>query len=170
MDTKKTAIAILIILTLVIGGYFVWKNYLSPSSDVPVTTPETQISPEDARDNQRIMDMDNLREAIESYMANNSGQFPVADEQEKISNEESNIFKTLKAGRYLTQPIKDPAPDKYYYGYRSDGQSYELTAVLENKLSDKCEITNSNLCLYKIHGTFEYFYNDEDYSDEYMKE
>ncbi|MCG2693695.1 type II secretion system protein GspG [Candidatus Parcubacteria bacterium] len=156
MDTKKTAIIILIILILGFGGYFIWKNYFSPVSNpsAPATS-QSQISPEDARDNRRIKDIDRLSEAVESYMNDHDGQFPVANEVEKISDEESNVFKTLKAGNYLEKPLKDPAPNKYYYGYISHGYEYELTAALENKTSGKCEISG-NLCLYKIRGTSEY--------------
>lgn len=116
---------------------------------------KNQISPEDARDNQRIDDINRLSEAVESYLNDHDGQFPVANEAEKISDEESNVFKTLKAGNYLEKSLKDPLPDKYYYGYVSRGFEYELTSVLENKASGKCVIIE-DLCLYKIKKTSEY--------------
>jgi len=164
MDTKKTAIIILIILILIIGGYFIWNNYFSLSSDVPATTPENQISQEDARDNQRMRDLLYLSEMIDIYAEVHNGQPMVASDWEKISDEESNVFKMLKADNYLEKPLKDPSPDKYY-GYRSDGSVYELSAALENKASGKCEISG-DLCLYKIqkegltYAEDEYFYGE----------
>ncbi len=172
MDTKKILITFLIILILGISGYLIRKNYFSP--DIPSIPPENQISPEDARDNRRITDLDILREAVESYARIYDGQFPLANNWEKISDEESSIFKTLKADNLLNQPLKDPSPDRYY-GYRSDGYKYELTAALENKAGGKCEMSG-DLCLYKLTKTLEYLRNEypeeyyQDYEEDYLYE
>lgn len=44
---------------------------------------------------------------------------------------------------------KDPQEPTYYYGYRSDGQTYELTSILENG-NDPEAISISGFFIYKI--------------------
>lgn len=152
MFAKKISILILVVLTFGASGCAIVKNNSGSSPvTVPVPTPETRnkISPEENRDNHRVSDITNISIALELYAASNNGRYPKTESAEKISDEASNVFKTMKAGGFLFQPIKDPMPDKYYYGYKSDGQAYEITAVFENKNGGRCEMAGS-YCIYKF--------------------
>lgn len=150
MFSKKTSILILTILIFSASGCTIVKNN-SGSLAKPAMTPEAEkkISPEDERDNRRISDIMKFSAALERYAKNNNGQYPKVDGAEKISDEASGVFQIMKAGGYIFQPIKDPKPDKYYYGYKSDGRSYELAAVLENQEGGRCAMAG-NYCIYKF--------------------
>jgi hypothetical protein len=50
---------------------------------------------------------------------------------------------------YLAKLPQDPSSPEYYYGYQSDGQSFKLTAVLENK-TDEQGISQGNYTLFVI--------------------
>jgi hypothetical protein len=155
MDIKKTSIAIIIILILIIGigGYFIWKD-----NSKPITNPEQNnsvVAEEDARlrmidrDIKRIEDLNALVIALVNYAASNNYQYPITNGAEKISDEENIIFKILKSGKYLDKLYQDPIPDKNYYGYTSDGSRFDLTASLENPNDERC-IPTSNLCIYTL--------------------
>ncbi len=179
MDIKKIAVIISAILIFSVGGYFIWKSFSgsgSSSAPFPSPTPGGSISPEDARDDQRIKDILYLSGIIDIYNLDHDGHVFIAKEGQKISDEGSAVFRELKDSGYLDKALKDPVPDKYYYGYYSDGHTYELTAVLENKSSGKCEIFG-DLCVYKISKKdipfFDDGYQDDqggnyDYETEYI--
>ncbi len=159
MLSKRITIFILIIFIFSVSGCTIVKNDSGSSKASPTPSalsgvegmpePEKKLSPEDDRDNHRISDIVNISMAIESYAKGNNGQYPKTEGSEKISDEASNVFQAMKAGGFLYQPIKDPVPDKYYYGYKSDGQAYEITAVLENKNGGRCTMAG-NYCIYKF--------------------
>ncbi len=155
MNIKKSIILVLIISAFGAAGCTIVKNKTEePPKVSPTPTPEAEkkISPEDDRDNQRINDIMNISAALESYASSNvktEGPYPETKGVEKISDESSAVFKQLNQDGYLKQILKDPLPDKYYYGYSSDGFAYELTAVLENKASGLC-IMAGNYCIYKF--------------------
>lgn len=149
---KKISILFLIIFIISASGCTIVKNdfgSMLKASPVPTPAAEKKISPEDERDNHRISDIMNISTALEQYAKSNNGQYPKAENSEKISDESSSVFQTMNAGGFLYQPIKDPVPDKYYYGYKSDGQAYEITAVLENNESGLCVMAGS-YCIYKF--------------------
>lgn len=152
MDIKEITILILTVLIFGTTGCTIVKNdsgSLAKASPTPAPEAEKKISPEDERDNHRISDVMNISAALESYAVKNNAQYPKTDGSEKISDEASDVFQAMKASGFLFQPIKDPVPDKYYYGYKSDGQAYELTAVLENKEGGRCAMAG-NYCIYKF--------------------
>ncbi len=152
MPSKKIVILISIIFIFSASGCTIVKNDsgLTPKIS-PTSTPkaENKISSEDERDNRRISDIMKISAALERYAKNNNGQYPKVDGAEKISDESSGVFQLMETGGFLYQPIKDPKPDKYYYSYKSDGEAYELTAVLENKDGGRCAMAG-NYCIYKF--------------------
>ena len=81
------------------------------------------------------------------------GQYPIANELEKISDENSNYYKILAVPERLPSTLIeeylfDPLDPEFYYTYKSDGRSYELTARLENLEDEDCVMENG-ICLYK---------------------
>jgi len=150
MIVKEISLLILIIFVFGASGCTIVKNdSLDLPKQTPTPTPEKKISPEEDRDNHRISDIINLSTALERYANSNGGQYPKTEGAEKISDETSNVFKAMYDGGFLFKPIKDPLPDKYDYGYKSDGQAYEITAVLEDKDGGRCEMAG-NYCIYKF--------------------
>ncbi len=166
MDIKRIFIIISFVLFFAVGGYFIWKSFSGSAvapGFFPSPVPADNISPEDARDDQRISDILYLSEIIDNYNFDHKGNIFITDKGQKISDEGSAIFRELKDNGYLSKALKDPLPDKYYYGYYSDAYMYALTAVLENKNSGKCEIIG-DLCIYKVTKEADPFLS-ENYSD-----
>jgi len=153
MDNKKIIMAVLVILVFILAGVLAWKSFfgLAPggvSSALVSPVQNIVLSPEDTRDEQRIKDLLILSEKIDINNTDRGNYAFIANEWQNISDEKSGIFRELQDTGNLENPLKDPSPDKYY-SYWSDGNAYELRAILENKNSDKCELSGE-LCIYKI--------------------
>lgn len=165
----KKIIVIAIALIAVFGGYSVWKSYSDqkginegeridipaqeidrpkdPAAVPPVTNADVPTS--DDRDNQRVKDIGDISFAIDEYAKFNKNEYPVTNGYEKISDENSNVYKLLSQDGYLKKNYQDPLPGSYFYGYRSDGKSYELTAALEDSNDLRCK-NIGNYCVYSI--------------------
>lgn len=153
MDIKKGIVAVLIILISVISGVLSWRIFSGPPNLRISSSPLLSIavednSEQDARDDQRIKDLLSLSEKIYASNIKLGGYAFAAGEWQNISVEENPLVLELKNNGFLDAALNDPMPDKYY-SYRSDGYTYELRAVLENRNSGKCEISGG-LCLYTI--------------------
>lgn len=134
------------------GAPFVPVAPEATSTPSPVSFPEPAPSPvvtSEERDNQRIADIDNLGTQLAAYYAA-GGSYPSTDgETEKIISGaiELSIYEALVPA-YLTILPVDSNP-QFYYGYTSDGSSYELTSVLENQDHPECVLAG-NYCVRKI--------------------
>ena len=160
MSATKILIGILVIIGISVGGYFVWENYLR-QEEMPVNTQKNveseveseeeknEILTQDDRDNQRTVDILTISKALENYASDHDDKYPETNGLEKISNKENPSFIALKNSGYLKELYADPLPDKYYYGYNSNGSVYELTAVLEDRNDERC-VTEGNLCIYRF--------------------
>lgn len=119
-------------------------------SPVPSPGPEEPVlTPEEERDNQRIGDLNTLRDKLSLYHEA-VGSYPVTDGTERIlvsTVEDSVLYQALVPGYLLVFPV-DPGP-VFYYGYSSDGISYELTSVLENQDNQECVLIGE-YCVRKI--------------------
>jgi len=97
-----------------------------------------------AMDSKRKGDLLNLiHGALEKYYEENN-QYPINNGLEKTSDKNCVLWDALI-------PVKipvDPLDPEFYYTYKSDGQSYELVARLENLEDDNCVMENG-ICLYK---------------------
>jgi len=91
----------------------------------------SQTSSANNADSQRKTDLNKIKAALEKYYTAKN-QYPIANVAVNTNDENSSIYKAL-VPTYLDQMLTDPAAPTYYYGYQSDGKSYQLTAVLENK-------------------------------------
>lgn len=155
-----TGLVLLIILAVLI--FMSWKGWISlggigklwggdkttPSPTVTVSsepsaefspTIETSskispnISPEvssNANDEIRKGDLKRIQEALKKYFQANS-KYPESAEITKTSDTSSSLAQVL-IPTYLSSLPDDPLAPQYYYGYKSDGQSFELTGVLED--------------------------------------
>jgi hypothetical protein len=129
-------------------------NYVVPASSIPATlgqaptatTPintgtASNLTPEKKRDAQRKTDLSIIAKGLEGYFTANS-KYPVATKSEKIFATSGTIYSSLTPTYISTTPI-DPSDPTYYYGYESDGKSYKLSAVLEDKTDSEGKVVGS---------------------------
>ncbi|MBU4338650.1 hypothetical protein KKB43_05340 [Patescibacteria group bacterium] len=145
---------IIIVLFFSAFGYLFFDNYSINTGSLPNNSNGGSKKTIDlsgllhSRDDRRIINLDFYSQALEDYLKNNE-KYPIAEETEKISDENSNIFQILKNGGYIAESYKDPSGGDKYYGYKSDGVSYELSAVLEDNKDSRCNI-EGNYCVYRL--------------------
>jgi hypothetical protein len=98
-----------------------------------------------ARDIKRKSDLSQIMLALD--MCNSDfDKYPVSKGLEKIQDESCVLRENLKSMIFEMPP--DPLNPEFYYGYKSDGITYELTARLENLEDGSC-VTQNEVCLYK---------------------
>ena len=145
---------IIIVLFFSAFGYLFFDNYSINTSGLPNNSGEGSKKTIDlsgllhSRDDRRIINLDFYGQALDNYLINNE-KYPIVEETEKISEESSNIFQTLKNGGYIAESYKDPSGGDKYYGYKSNGDFYELSAVLEDNKDSRCNI-EGNYCVYRL--------------------
>lgn len=138
-----------------IGQNFWQKTTPAPTASPTVTTsPSIENSPEiiaNVNDQARKSDLENIQQALKRYFVD-KGSFPSTNGSlVKTSDSESILAKAL-VPTYLEKLPDDPLAPKDFYGYKSDGASYELTCILEDT-SDPAGFKNGDLYLYKITNT-----------------
>lgn len=113
---------------------------------------ETYLSKIDrAEDITRKANLRDIKYALELYFTNN-GSYPVSNSAIKLNDADSSVYKDLIK---YTSPnnLKDPKDPKFFYLYRSDGKTFEITARLENDKDPDCEPSDSGYCIYRTTGT-----------------
>lgn len=121
-----------------------WKKSETATIPVPVVTDTTN-----ANDKIRKEDLSSLKTALKAYYQANQ-TYPVAATTQKTSDATSAL--SVLAPTNIAQLPVDPLSPTYYYGYKSDGKTFELTAVLEDKTTDGGTQVGS-LYLYKVTDT-----------------
>jgi len=106
---------------------------------------QTPVSNTNINDAKRKEDLSNLKTALKNYYTATQG-YPVAVATEKTS--EPSSLKVLIPD-YITSLPVDPLAPTYYYGYKSDGKTFELTCILEDK-NDTSGVVMGNNFLYII--------------------
>ncbi len=82
---------------------------------------------------------------LENYYKENKS-YPVANSPINIDDEKSPLIKL--APKYFSEIFLN-APKDGHFTYKSDGENYELSAIMENKDDKWCVMEGSN-CVYKI--------------------
>lgn len=150
-----------IILVAAVLVFFSWKgwikvgqNFWHKSSPSPTGTPTVSPSPEaspktvtNVNDQIRKSDLENIQQALKRYWVD-KGKYPVTLAAVKTSDTESVLAKALIPD-YLEKLPDDPLAPKYYYAYKSDGDTFELTCILEDT-SDPAGAKVGDYYLYKI--------------------
>jgi len=86
--------------------------------------------------------------ALEMYFLQN-GSYPVSLGGTKLNDENSVVYQDLV--KYVSPSnLKDSKDPVFFYLYKSDGKSYEITARLENIKDPECKISDDGFCIYKI--------------------
>jgi len=101
-----------------------------------------------ANDAKRHQDLENIKKALNNYKAV-YGRYPKSENFINI-NTASNVIKQAIVPAYITSMPLDPkSSESWWYGYKSDGYSFTLSARFEN-INDK-EVTKvGNLYLHYV--------------------
>lgn len=108
---------------------------------------ESQIREEN--DAARKEDLLRIKEIIEKNYGGEKGKYPLSYGLVKLNDKLSNVY-DLIMHNIGKEKILDPKHPEYYYGYISDGNSFELSARFENMDDNDCEIVGESLCIYRI--------------------
>lgn len=100
-----------------------------------------------ANDAKRISEINTLKLALTMYH-NENGSYPVTQGMEKTNDKNSAIYKLINSSKYITTIPVDPLDPNYFYGYKSDGKIFELSARLENLENTQCKKISPDVCLY----------------------
>ncbi|MFZ2969827.1 MAG: hypothetical protein WA063_01640 [Minisyncoccia bacterium] len=102
-----------------------------------------------ADDAKRKADLINIRFALEFYFSEN-GNYPISTSAVKLNDPSSTAYKEII--KYAKDPsnLKDP---EFYYSYKSDGKSFEISARLESDRDSECKISDAGICIYRISST-----------------
>lgn len=162
---------ILLVIILIMGIliFISWKGWISlgglekiwgggqttPSPTVYTSpklspAPSAAVSPEittNVNDQIRKSNLLTLKSALKKYYIDNS-LYPESLTISKTSVSDGPLVKALVPS-YLDVIPDDPLSPQYWYGYKSDGQTFELTCVLEDK-SDPEGVMSDNYNLYKL--------------------
>lgn len=121
------------------------------SAILPTVSPEISSSPQitsNINDETRKKDLTNIKSGLKNYYLAKS-EYPKSTAIIKTSDQTSILAQALVPS-YLESLPDDPTAPQFYYGYKSDdGQTFELTAVLEDK-SDSSGTISGQLNIYKI--------------------
>jgi len=154
---------LIIILTILLGlailVFLSWKGYVSIGfldkfwGVSPTPTPvasETSTPTAQSNDSVRKQNLASIAQSLQKYYADNTA-YPISAVMIKTSDTQSVLAQSLVPS-YITTLADDPLAPSFYYGYKSDGKTFELSAVLEDK-TDVAGTLSGNLNIYKVTNT-----------------
>jgi len=116
----------------------------SSTSTTPASTTTAATDLAKTRDNQRRSDLKSVADALASYKTKNSN-YPVAASLVKLNASGNSLAKVLASG-YIPSLPKDPQDSLgWYYGYKSDGKTFTLSARMEESAADTTQSGGINL-------------------------
>ncbi len=120
---------------------------------VPEPPPAPEPPPIQSNDDMRVSDINILATGLNSYSISHAGVYPsTGDQLTHIFPTSTPCFELIAESFIPTCPT-DPAGEPAFYGYRSDGASYELTAKLDDTTCTYPGATlNGSICLYGVVG------------------
>lgn len=157
---QKSSLPLILILALLllVGGLFLasWMGWISlggieklwggGKTETPTVEPITEPpATANVKDAERKEDLSNLKTALTKYYTATQS-YPVAATIEKTNNP---VALKVLIPDYITALPIDPSDPTYYYGYKSDGKTFELTAVLEDK-TDLSGMMVGDIFLYRV--------------------
>jgi hypothetical protein len=119
------------------------SDYIVPATSTPFVSGSAaaDLTTAAGRDSQRKTDLSNIAKALENYKSV-SGSYPVSQGTEKVAALSGTLYSAL-VPTYLSQIPIDPSSPTDYYGYKSDGTTYSLTSILENKSDSSGKMVGS---------------------------
>ena len=150
-------IALVVILFLGVLVFASWQGWINlgsisklwKKSNTATTTTPTTTDTTNANDKIRKSDLAALKVALKAYYQANQA-YPIATTAQKTSDA-ATALSVLVPTNIAKLPV-DPLSPTYYYGYKSDGKTFELTAVLEDKTTAGGTQVGT-LYLYKVTDT-----------------
>ncbi|MFA6096947.1 MAG: type II secretion system protein GspG [Candidatus Paceibacterota bacterium] len=153
-----TIILIILAVILFAGKDIIYSEYSKLFSARKTETPikeennfikDTYLNqPYRADDVMRKSNIAQIGNALEMFFLQN-GSYPVSLGGTKLNDENSAAYQDLI--KYVNSSnLKDSKDPEFFYLYRSDGKSYEITARLENIKDPECKISDDGFCIYKI--------------------
>lgn len=123
----------------------------TPSTVPATSTPAVTAPSANSNDEQRKTDLATIKSALQKYKTD-QGSFPISTSFTNLNSSNSILASTL-VSKYLNPLPPDPkSSDGWYYGYKSDGTTFTLSARFEDTTSK--EVTN-------VGGIYlHYVYND----------
>jgi len=113
-------------------------NVLVNPSTTETSTSETTTTPTVAsavtmaeRDQTRKNDLQSIKTALEKYKSTN-GKFPIANTMIHLNTADNVVQKALVPEYISALPTDPKAADGWYFGYKSNGSTFTLSARLEN--------------------------------------
>jgi len=137
MRNKKKFWGVIIagsVVILALAGWIYYHNYYKQkpkATEQPKETIEFELSVEEGRDRTRKQDLSKIQSALAQFYQKNQ-KYPQALEVSKTNQVDNILEQELVPAGFIETLPKDPLDPTYYYGYKSDGQTYELTSVMEN--------------------------------------
>ncbi len=168
---KKLAIVLVLILIVVgvVGGgaFALLSGKLGPKTTpppavqptptpeptpVPEPTPEPEPVPVQSNDDVRVSNVDVLATGLNSYFSLN-GMYPGTNgDLVHVAATASPCVELLSLNLIPACP-SDPAGEPSFYGYKSDGVTFELTAKLDDTVCARSGVVAAGaICLYKVVG------------------
>ncbi len=121
----------------------------SPSPSEPKPAVPSVTSTPATRDASRKAGLASIAILLEAYKKDHNNRYPESSGLDRIigTNKVGVLYSSL-VPRYTPTLSYDPNPNSFY-GYHSDGTTYQLSAVLENPRDPECVLEGS-LCIYRI--------------------
>lgn len=159
---KSWILIVVFLVILILGGlvFASWQGWIglggieklwkkSPTTtttpSTTTTTTPTTTTATNANDVQRKADLASLKDALKKYFAANQA-YPIAATEQKTSDPSTAL--TVLVPTYIVKLPTDSLTTQYY-GYKSDGKTFEISAVLEDA-TDPSAIKVGNLYVYKV--------------------
>ncbi|MCX6810158.1 MAG: hypothetical protein NTY30_00240 [Candidatus Berkelbacteria bacterium] len=121
-------------------------DFLVPASSLPfsglTSTTAVDLSTAQSRDAKRKTDLASIAKGLESYHSA-QGKYPQAAVAGKILPTSGTLYSSLIPTYLASLPI-DPNDPTNYYGYESNGTTYKLSSVLEDKTDTSGKQVGSN--------------------------
>jgi len=163
--SPKSSVWLYVVLAIIVVGGLIfmaswmgWLNFgklfgtssqTTNQANNTVTTPTEPVVVVNKNDATRKTDLANIKTALQKYY-NDKQSFPVSITLSKTSDTETPL-KVLVPTYLPSLPI-DPLSPNSFYGYKSDGKTFQLSAVLEDKSDSSGQLVGS-LFLYIVSNT-----------------
>ncbi len=125
------------------------KCFSSNDWSTNLPSPDRSLTSVEKRDRRRLSDLDLISSMLLQYRLKN-GNYPVSLLTVKL-NEDNEVVREIKSANYGRDIPVDPKDPEYYYGYKSTGDWFELTARLENVDNPNCDPgikKKRNICIF----------------------
>lgn len=160
MKSKKIILSILIVLALIIAGYFKVSREIKPATEK--FNRDMAVLEIKSRDAKRVSDIKILNTTIQIY-ALDKEKLPTKKDEKgnfvpfnltKDSSDYNNLESEINGYDKTLHISSDPSTDRYY-SYFSDGKIYSIKAYLEQENTQGCKVTKPGFCEFEIKGDLE---------------